>query len=862
MTMRTVADDNPLVQYTDRALWGNPELDHQFQVNMERLSTELGYIKNFNYMGKWRSLPKSDRFYHLFTIGGLHPGYWSFREKFRTRNPLDRWVRADDVAVVHGIQLDIYNQLGRQFPRAKAYILMTYDGLVLMALEKLTVFPIAITEKYTFRTYNPTVMVDKFSRVTDPTANPFAYETMTYENTAELQVFQGRYLTLKAKPGYTGVFHNGRFTTKAPNALTLSIGDEVEIWHDPTVKAVKSYRYGDLLDFYSEMDKKRKLILHPPKTDDWTLRYFDDSDFYVLGTQGYGRYFHRNSETAIRQLTHNDVSISDDQIKVHVARFPDLEKLPDFQILEIVRDTTWKFNWPYESQRIHYLYRMDDAGILGAMTGTNATLPEWTASQLEQGPVQNLVKAQFGTINTEMSKEALGYNAMTLAMSETPLRVPADLAGRGMLIPPTYFGDFVAYEYDNQGLLLGYYQFYNQHYYTPRSSGCVMVEFVPGTVSRRFNYQITNQSVPLIENVEVQVYVGRWNIINNKFSGDLTCVTGTDVYEIVDGVIQFKKLDTVNQRALVMFNDVFLGYQFSLEHIDHSVNFSLTDVYDDGRLPTNFIPAQVDLWMNGHPLIDNVDWFFDQGKFYVHNKEFLKDGAQNLVVRAHGFHADLKNPKVETELGFVEGGVIGNTSRYNVRDDRATRCVINGRLFLTKEVPDAERQPAADLFDELNGRPYMVKHTYTPVKYAEVYNNHPLYDEARDLDQRVSDYLTRFCPKPIAQVQPNLQDKYRLYSPFLNQIVNGLLNHVIVLPTLEAGKVFSDQVVYDLCAPFKGWLDYDPAQRKFDPRYFAIAPYANFGPLTVTAQQLLFIRQANDLFLDSMSIIESYFEVS
>ena len=862
MTTRTVKDDNPLVTYTDRALWGNPEIDRQFQVNMERVSVELGYIKNFNYMGKWRTLPKSNRFYHIFTVGGLHPGFWGFREKFRTRNPLDRWIRADDVAQVHGIQLDVYNTLGRMFPRTKVWLMFTYDGLVLMALEKLVLFPVPVTDKFFFRTYNPTVNVDKFSLVKDPLANPFVYETMTYENTSELQIFQGRYLTLSAKPGYTGVFHNGRFVELSPAALTLSIGDEVEIWHDPTVKEVKRYRYGDCANFRSVRDDKKKLILHPPKTNDWGLRYFDDSDFYVVRPDKHGIYFHRNNENAVRQLTHNDFSIADDQIKVQMEQFGELSNIENYTILELVRHSAWTFQWPFEAQRVRYLYRLNDAGILAAMTGPLALIPEWTAVELENGPVQRLMGSQFKYLTTDVSKNALGYNAMTKALSDTPIKVLYDGGNRGIEVPATYAGDFMAYEYDAQGLLLEYNQFYNTKYFTPLNPACHLVEFIMGQGKRKLNYVVTNQDTQLIQNVEFKVYVGHWNINDNVFMGDVVDKTDTDLYEISNGWIVWKKLDKVNQRAMVVFNDAFLSYSFSLQHMDHSLSFALTEIYSDGRLPVILVPAQLDLWMNGHPLIDNVDWFFDNGRFYIHNKEFLVAGSQQFVVRAHGLHADIKKPKTETELGFVEGGVIGNIPRYNIREDRTTRCVINGRLFLTQDVPEAELTPANNLDETLNGRPYMVKHSYTPVKYAEVYNNHPLYTEARNLDLRIVDYLTKHCPKPAPVVMANLQDKYRLYSPFLNQMVNGVLNKVIVLPTLADGQVFSDQTIRDLATPFLSWLNYDPAIKGFDQRYFAIMPYANLGLLTVTAKELLFIRQANDLFLNSVCAIESHFEVS
>lgn len=388
------------------------------------------------------------------------------------------------------------------------------------------------------------------------------------------------------------------------------------------------------------------------------------------------------------------------------------------------------------------------------------------------------------------------------------------------------------------------------------------MEFIFGIGGRKLNYVVTSDDILLQEKTEFRVYVGSWSINTNLFVGNLVDKTDTDLYEINNGYIVFKTLDRVNQRAMIVYNNMFLAYDFTLEHMDHSLSFALTDVYNDGRQQVKIVPAQLDLWLNGHPLIDNVDWFFKDKRFYIHNKEFLVNGAQKITVRAHQFHSDMNVPKTETELGFVNGGVIGDGPRYNVRLDRTTRCVVYGKLMDTKDWTEAELKGPYDLNNVLNGRPYMIKHSYTPVMYARPYDMHPLYDEARELDQRVSDYLTANIVKPAATVTQNLQDKYRLFSPFLNAIVNNILNNVILLPALETGKMYSNQTVQDLCAPFKSWLDVDPAQLGFDLRYFAIFPYANTGPLTVTAAQLMFIRQANDLFLNSSARIESHFEVS
>lgn len=190
--------------------------------------------------------------------------------------------------------------------------------------------------------------------------------------------------------------------------------------------------------------------------------------------------------------------------------------------------------------------------------------------------------------------------------------------------------------------------------------------------------------------------------------------------------------------------------------------------------------------------------------------------------------------------------------------------MIGGGLYITDEVPNAETRSPDNLWNALNGRPYMVKHVYQPIKYVEPYDNFPGFQESREVDQRVSDYLTKWLPKPTDNpALPNMQDKYRLFSPFLSVVVNNLIQKLIVLPGWEEGETqYSSQEVRELVAPYLWWLEHDPVRLNFDLRYFAIMPYANFGKLVVTAKELMFIKQVNDDFLNGTCHLEGHFEVN
>lgn len=886
MARRTPEDDTPLVDYIEQNLWANPEENQQYQIKLVRVTDYFGGIGNFPFMNKWRDLPKRNRYFHVFHVGGLEPGYWNFQNHILRRNPLDRWMNLGQVAKVRGLQLDLYNEKGFQYSRSHAWTMTTYDGLTFIAFEKLNAYEMPDGTEMYCRPYGPSQKVDVGDVALAETGNPFVYETMVYESQSELATFMTRYNKFKAKAGFTGVYWNGAFFDGAPNTITgIKVGDIVEFWHDPTVIRTETYNYSSLRDYYSDLDKKRKVILHPTKRKgDFTLRYFDDNDYFLLGAGKNGLYLHRNDVSTVRQLTHVDVAIASDAIANQSAFHPDLNVLSKVRIRILIRKTDWEYQWPNEHHRIRYLYRMSDANILLAFTGARANMPEWTANALESGPVMSLLRRQYMMINREDAILSVGYNAATRVLSESPLRATYEAGGRGIEVPVSYRELFTAWEHDENGQLLGYYNQTEARYYAPVNPACAMVEFTIGHAARKLDYVVVNTDQVVDRNWDYEVYTSAYAISTGKLVGPLTNVTGnTSIYKIENGKLIWTGLDKTNQRGIICRNRGSLAYTFQLDHLDHSLAFALTHIYEDGGLifPISF--AQIDIWLNGHPLIDKVDWVYKDKYCYIVNKQFIVDGPQTITVRAHGFHTDVDNPNSETELGFIDGGVIGRVNRYNLRGDRVTRTVIGGALYMSDEVPRAEREVPDNQWSILNGLPYMVKHVFCPIRFVKDYDTYYLRQRSREVDQRVSDYLTKYLPKPTTAAEeitwepggpaqppgpnvpvlPNLQDKYRVFSPFLSVIVNGLINGFITLPTLKGSETaYSGQDVQDAVKAYTWWLEYDPVTLKYDPRYFAIMPYANFGKLVVTAKELLFIKQVNDMYLESACAIEGHFNVN
>jgi hypothetical protein len=276
-------------------------------------------------------------------------------------------------------------------------------------------------------------------------------------------------------------------------------------------------------------------------------------------------------------------------------------------------------------------------------------------------------------------------------------------------------------------------------------------------------------------------------------------------------------------------------------------------------------PGQLDVWCNGHPLIENVDYKVEYPYVYIISKMWLdQSGTNKFAYRGRGLSAGGLIPS--SELGFVMDGVIGYNGRYNLRVDRPTKTIINGRLWITSAIDQAEDIHHGTNVAVLNGFPYEVKHIYCDNKYVEQCDLHWGFKESRDLDKKVSDYLTEHVKyKPKAPVNyPYLQeDRYRLFSPFLSQIVNELILGFLPTPTPSDTPIkYPDSVIDNLTRPYQWLLKFDPIKLNMDLRFFSVHPYSNLTRPTVTPNQLTIISRVNDLYLDGKLKIEGFFEVS
>lgn len=923
------------MNYAVGTMWGNPELDSQYQIKLARVSGSQGLINNFSYMGKTRYLPTELNFYHVFTLGGLDVGFWNLGSRNKKWYPIDQWVRASTYSTMRSVALDVYTGEGSMWLRSETYIMNCFDGMTLVAIPVNDNFPLPLSKNLYIHCYTTDINTRNVPEADLPKFS-FGYSGAIYVQHEDMERVKLNYdVWTGYGMGMVSFFHNGKI--KPIDSINPVPGDMIEAVYDPSIGMIIDYDYKAMPDYMSTMDSKRKVILFPGFIDKpHKYYYYDDCHFYIKNKRNDNSYYyHRNTEDAVRQLTHQDYGMCVPYVEFLANRLiaDDTTKkttIKDIQITVAYHKTRWQFLLGPTSSRINDLYLLEDpATILAAMTGANSNIKEWQAAELEKGATNKVLNGVIQTLTSKTVREALGYNGCSVAMSNSPLympyitpgdpnfdpiyETPPYTSGLGYKVPPTFVESSTAYEYDVDGLLLRKVGVVNQEWYAPKP-GCVYVEWVLGQATTWLDYVISKTDVKLRLGYGFRVYKAKWaidpdwepgmGIVNevpisneerdgvSEARGELRVlradevpepdpgpdpnlpdggypvppwvdITDTDQYHIENGYIVWD-FDTVNNVGMVVFETKHIYNEFELSHLDNSMTFAITHKWNVGGVMLPMEPGQIDIWMNRHPLIENVDYILDFPNVYIINKMWMVEGEKQFFqYRATGLS---RNGLVKTsELGFVAEGVIGHNGRYNLRIDRPTKTIAGGRLYLTPTVDWAEDIDHGENFRPLNGWPYEVKHIYSSNKYVDWYNPYWGYDEARALDVKVSGYLTEhaaYKKKDVKEIDYMEDDKYRLYSPFLSQVVNEIVLGFMQLPKpAEEGIPYTTQQVDDITREYQWMLKFDPIVLGFDLRYFTVQPYSNWNKLTITPDQMTFISMVNDLYLQSKVKIEGHFEV-
>lgn len=850
----STTDFDYLTELAKKQIWSSPKQDNQVIVTPSLLTARHGSLIDFRL--HWRTIPLPDAIHrwHIYQIGGTHP------VAFRLFARSYEWVRISDTLEAKEMFADLYTLTGYHLPLFDSYYSWTADGNLILAIKaNQGKIPVNLEKDIvSFRVYSPSYFqTEDGIKLTDK-IKTIGKLVETDADKASLKAFWDQY---KAKKGHVFLYVNGVKLLSWPNSIETN--SAVEMIFDASVKQVKHLDIKKLEVFESDLDKKLKYLVHYKGDDPGCIDYQDDIDFYVYSKEE-GLYYNKNNEDAARNLTHRDYSVVTTYIKRYAESFDG--KRADGKTLDplgmqlelCIRHSGWKRALVYESSLIHELYKLKDEDVVRAMSGIDAVVPMWHAAALEKSAYCKVMRAECCSITPELAIAAWGYHAAVKYTADTPT-VPINSNGKKAIpVPFRLRYGAGAYEYDDNGLLLGVYTHWVGKEYICQNTNCALVELIAGWPSTSLDEKENIRQMDLNPVFDYRVYA-------KDSAGYIQDVTNTDKVSIDKtryewtGPLTLKPIIRSNKRHLLRTHELYLNSGI----LSVPITQIKTDSSGSKEELLNIPMAQIDVYLNGRSLIENLDYYVKDSKVYIVNKKFLarpiNTSKQKVVIRYAGHCSEDLQRVLASDRGYIEHGLMSNNSRFDLRDDRVLRVVINGQLVTKDALPFGEDTATMSPTNPFNGLPYMVQDVLAPVQTLSSQTTHKLYKAMLATNKAASDYLTLKLPQPTRPLPSAIAHKWPLYSPFITSLMMDLKYGRLVVPD---SPTYTRQFMIDTLKRYEWLLQLDPAYQEQDDRYVVVHPHPWDRVMQMPSSHMRFISKANDMYLKSKVVLSGFIQTS
>lgn len=873
-----------LLRHAIRNVWCNPAMDKQHVYRTVRLTPNYGTHTAYNIDLQRYLLPTAKDYYHLYQIGKVEPSLLGIPKRYGV------WMSLKDLINETATLFELYINSGIQIPKHEGHLLLTASKNLIIAVKiNPRVHNLEQQELY-LRFYSNAYFDSARSNVQDRREIFVMAETPTTTN--ELVNLQLRMSQeLAARGGVAYYFVNGRFT----NTLTLvnsMPGDAMEMVLDDSVDYYLDFDLGNMPSFLSELDEVNKFLIHYDDPSVQSIRYFDDLEVFLYKPVSADRFlgvtFHRNEGNWLRQLTHKDYSVSiprlNSFIQIHEpdprhvlepARFGEDKwtKLSDLRLRIYFRQSGYDRPLQAEASRIHELYRLSSEQIVRAMTGIDSTVDIWKASNLEKAAYPQFMGAPPSLVNPigfndpevsnaektraqELAGQVYGYHAAATILAKTPSRVYTDGGSRIADLAYAHWYNATIYEFDAQGHLLGVHPHTAGRHYTVRSAECVMIEALVGKGGDKLNSRYGHNPVTLNPEHNFRVYVVR--ILGGVQQGDWIDVTDLDnrhewgfLDETEDTPVWRWTYDPLKWYGCVRQDDYFLSYDLSLNKNDGLLRFSIGSIETHGGIQDYEVleipVGQLDIFVNGRALIENLDYVVNWPEIVICNAEYLSESAmQEFHIRGFGFcKDDFTRPEV-SEFGFIEYGVLSNDATYHIHSHKVQRIVVDGHYRDPADLHFEEDWGDVTIDDERNGAPYCIK--TPPVVFKDVYKfDKVARDEDDRRDQAVAAYMGRLFPKRQRDHIDTIVEQYHIVSVFANKVLHDLRSGRLKPTGID--DHYSDRHIKEILKPYEWLLAFDMCNREYNENHVEIWPHWFGSPVGLPLDQYNFYRRALAVYL-------------
>lgn len=850
----TTRGEDIIVKKALDLVWQNPRKDKQSIVQLSRISPMNGYM----YTGKvhWDTIetPTETGYYHFYQIGDNYPGDFTLIAK------KNQWYRLSDWCKVIDLVIHLYDKKGRLISLDNAYTIRLYnDNIIIAVLRNDHVFDLNTETLYIhfYRNYFYTTEVkDKQEPHIEYYSNTQGRKTPTRTFMSDLNL-----MIRTRKSGKFRLTHNG-YLVESVDTNNLTNGEVTELHYDMSVRKIVDLKVSTLRTFKSTLDKITKYLIHPPKDSVNVIDYRDDIDIFIYKKDKVtkkikGVYYHRNMEDAVRMVTHRDYSLPVPYVMSYIEHLDPNPDLNDFYIRLYVRDNGPRKPLIEDVNMIKSLYLLKDSQIVNAMTQVNSTVPEWKAAYLEESAYPAIMRSYREEITPALVLDGFGYTATVKALAYPNIRITPNPNGNYFKLPEGVYERVTIFEYDQYGLLLGWYYQTELAKYYPRNKDCIFIEAIAGEGGDNLTMHLGKEPFDLQYDTAYRFYLTK--VEAGKKIGEWQDATG-DSRILVDGTrCTFNHKDT-GELGLCLGDDKFLCYEQYLDGTDGIFDFQITH----GINHTDAIdipPGRIDLWLNGRALVEGIDYFVDFPRVVIVTKEYTHENTKQLVtVRCTGFpfmEGGYLKRVLPREVGFIQYGEISVNARFDVHEDKVLRTVVDGGVFDPAVIPFDERGSAnVERFVE-DGRPYSVEHPYVNLLGTMGISVYSARNFDYELSKRVSDYLTRYLPKAERQLPPVIDNKYQVYSPFMSKIIMDLKYGRLKSPLPKVDI----QTIDKLIEKYKTYLTMDPVIRGYDSYFVKVHAHNNPALIELSARDVAFLERLNDIYLKGEVDVSKFLKI-
>lgn len=879
-----------LVDHAQQNVWCTPDQDIQTVIAPYRLTDYLGVRGSLRVeMGQDITMPDKTNKFHVFQIGNLHPGIIGLFPR------AGHWAKASDHMNVQGMIINVYDKMGVSLPRFETWFVVLPDRNMLVAVQDQgDRFDLA-TQPIFIRLYSNAFFEsersDDYPKIGDATylqnpVNDWAnlgglraggpggdvlIEGKRITERNDLMVLQNRVVKLRELGfGQVTCIYNGNlvpdFNGSYYTAARVAAGDWAELVLDASMTEVLNFPIADAPTFDSILDGVRKYLLHRPTEVLNEIQFKDDLEIYltrkVTDDRYEGRYYYQNTKRAVRQVTHQDWSLPVPFVVGYVQNISGFNNASAWTVRVYTRKSGYARPLVNEANRIHELYRLPPLRRTQALLGLDSTLAFWRAEQLEVSNYAAIMQSYGSDFPVAQVQDAYGYNAISKLVADSPIAVTTELGVKVAKLPTGLQTNATIYEYDVNGLLLGYHQTYGTVHYSCRNASTAFVE---GRVGRGGASLDTQFGVtPYKLNPDWDYFYMKVQIWNGTITGEWEVAVLDKDYVIRNGEVRWN-LDPVSWLCVIRNNSQFLSYDIELDARDGLMIFSVQSEEANEYEPANRVEAvpygKLDLWLNRRPLIENIDYVVRWPQVVICNKEFLRlADTQKVTVRCTGLPQVNEDGEFYRQLpldyGFVQFGQLSRNNRYNVREDKVQRIVVRGGVKQPSDVSYPEDEIGLSVGGIRNGDPYSIEEVIVPIGLFTVDGSYLLRTEALKRDRQIEDYVSQFIKDPVEENNNPILDKYELFSPFLAKIIRDLQHGFLVIENKDVP--LTNAAVKKLLGDYLYLLDYDPTRLDLPTDYVNIHPHDSYYVQTLGVYHYYVVEKAVQLYLNGKVNISAF----